>query len=144
MRVAIKLVAMLLFSFGLCGNNAFAAEILGEWKTIDDESGKAKSIVVLFERDGKVYGKVKDLLLKPDDTVCKKCKGDLKDKPFVGMEIVQGLKANKKGEYQGGKILDPIKGKFYTCKLWLESNDTLKVRGYIGMFYRTQTWYRVK
>jgi hypothetical protein len=29
-----------------------------------------------------------------------------------------------------------------TCTLWLRVNDdTLRVRGYIGPFYRTQTWY---
>jgi uncharacterized protein (DUF2147 family) len=46
-------------------------------------------------------------------------------------------------EYADGEILDPNNGKIYRCKLWLEGKD-LKLRGYLGPFYRTQTWVRVK
>ena len=76
--------------------------------------------------------------------MCDKCEGDKKDKKIIGMQIVEGL--SKKGTNWEGKngILDPAKGKIYTCKLWLEGNDVLKVRGYLEPFYRTQTWYRVK
>ena len=59
------------------------------------------------------------------------------------MKIVSGLK-EKGGTYSGGTILDPKKGKVYTCKLWTEGEDKLKVRGYVGPIYRTQTWHRVK
>ena len=38
---------------------------VGVWKTIDDESGKAKSHVKIYERNGKLYGKVTKLLLNP-------------------------------------------------------------------------------
>lgn len=118
-----------------------AADIVGEWKTIDDESGEAKSVVEIYERDGRYYGKVRDLLLKPDDTLCEKCEGELKDQPVVGMEIITDME--KKGdEYSGGEILDPESGKVYRAKMWLEDDDRLKVRGYVGFLYRTQTWQR--
>ena len=56
------------------------------------------------------------------------------------MEIIKGMK--KSGdEYSEGNILDPEVGKIYSCKLWIEGND-LKVRGYWGPFYRTQTWHK--
>lgn len=130
--------AVLLASLSL---PVLAADIVGEWKTIDDESGEAKSVVEIYERDGRYYGKVRDLLLKPDDTLCEKCEGELKDQPVVGMEIITDME--KKGdEYSGGEILDPESGKVYRAKMWLEDDDRLKVRGYVGFLYRTQTWQR--
>jgi uncharacterized protein (DUF2147 family) len=134
---------LLCLSLCMASISAWSATVVGFWQTIDDETEKPKSIVELYEKDGKVFGKVTDLITKPDDSVCKKCKGDLKGKPIVGMDIVTGLSA-KDDAFQGGEILDPAKGKVYDAKIWLESPDTLKVRGYLGIFYRTQTWYRVQ
>ncbi len=120
-----------------------AQEVLGRWKTIDDETGKAKSIVRVYQaKNGKVYGKIEKLLdlSQGENPICEKCPGDRKNQPVVGMTIIRGL--SLKGDtWQGGKILDPEKGKEYTCKIWLEEGK-LKVRGYWGLFYRTQTWYR--
>ena len=118
------------------------ADVVGRWKTIDDETGQAKSIVEIYEQDGKYFGRVVDLLMKPDDTVCDACPGDKKGKKIVGMNIVTNMV--KKGDvYEGGQILDPTKGKVYDCKMW-EENGNLMVRGYLGFFYRTQTWYPAK
>jgi uncharacterized protein (DUF2147 family) len=57
------------------------------------------------------------------------------------MEIIRDMKKDD-DEYTGGHILDPEVGKIYRCKLWIEEG-TLKVRGYLGPFFRTQTWQRV-
>ncbi|MBC8756808.1 DUF2147 domain-containing protein [Kordia sp. YSTF-M3] len=123
----------------------FAQSIIGKWKTIDDETGEAKSIVEIYEESGKIYGKVVGIL-NPDkrDGVCEKCSDDRKDKPVLGMLIINGLEKDD-DEYRGGKILDPEKGKEYKCKLWLDeaNQDKLYVRGYIAFLYRTQNWYRV-
>ncbi|MEM7655878.1 MAG: response regulator [Bacteroidota bacterium] len=45
-------------------------QIVGVWKTIDDETNKAKSLVEIYEQDGKLYGKVIKLFREPseDDT----------------------------------------------------------------------------
>lgn len=123
-----------------------AQTILGLWKTID-ESGKETSIVEIFERTGKVYGKIIKIFPGPKDQkdpVCEQCdKGDPRyGKKVIGMEILQGLK--KEGnEYAGGSILDPKNGKVYRCRIWREGAE-LKVRGYLGPFYRTQTWKKVR
>ena len=120
--------------------------ITGLWKTIDDETGKKKSIVEIYEQDGKYFGKIVKLFRGPDedpDPVCDKCPdGDpRKDQPTKGMVILENLE--KKGDkYKNGKILDPKKGKIYTCKLWLE-DDKLILRGYFLFIYRTQTWLPV-
>ena len=124
-----------------------AQGILGKWKTVDDETGETKSIVELYNKDGKVYGKVTKLLLPEDKgKVCEKCSGSERNKPIEGMIIVKGLSKEKdSNEYEGGSILDPKKGKEYKCKMWIdkEKPNLLNVRGYVAFFFRTQQWHRV-
>ena len=123
-----------------------AQDVMGKWKTIDDETGEAKSIVEIYQRDGKVYGKVVEILNKDrQDAKCEDCEGEDKDKPVLGLEIIKGLEKDD-DEYNGGKILDPQNGKLYKCYITLEEDDKLKVRGYVGfsLIGRTQYWYRVK
>ena len=57
-----------------------------------------------------------------------------------GVNILTGLTKNGK-KWEGGKIYNPMNGKTYKCTIWLEGN-TLKVRGYVGVFYETHTWTR--
>jgi uncharacterized protein (DUF2147 family) len=123
-----------------------AQSVIGKWKTIDDETGEAKSIVEIYEKSGKVYGKVVEILRadhKKD--VCAKCEGSDKNKSILGLNIINGLKKDG-DEYSGGTIFDPTNGKKYKCYITLESADKLKLRGYIGISImgRTQYWTRVK
>ena len=119
--------------------------IIGKWKTIDDATGEAKSIVEVFSKSGKIYAKVVDILdPATKNNHCKQCSGEDKNKPILGLTIIKGL--SKDGsEYNSGEILDPKNGKLYKCALSLESKDKLKVRGYIGfsLLGRTQYWHRV-
>lgn len=120
------------------------AQIEGKWKTIDDETGKAKSYVEIFKKsDGKYYGKVVQLLIKPTDPNCTGCKDDRKGKPILGMEVIRGL--SKDGnEFTAGTITDPKNGKTYKCTI-TKDGDKLNVRGYMGisLIGRTQTWQKV-
>jgi uncharacterized protein (DUF2147 family) len=120
--------------------------VLGKWKTIDDETGETKSIVEIYEKSGKIYGKVIEIL----DTIHKKslctaCSGEDANKPILGLIVIKGLTRDGK-EYNSGKILDPKNGKLYQCFITLVGNEKLKVRGYIGisLLGRTQYWQRVK
>lgn len=141
------LSAVLLFSFNKV--SAQADQIIGTWKTIDDETGEAKSHVKIFKAtNGKYYGKIVKLLTEPADKKCEECPGALKNKPIVGMRIINGMKEDD-GRLEDGKILDPGNGKFYHCTIELDDNDKdkLEVRGSLdswGVAGRTQTWYRVK
>lgn|SRR5690606_16403410 len=115
--------------------------IVGKWKTVDDETGEAKSIVEVFQKaDGKYYGKISKLLIKPENDKCVQCKDDRKNHPLLGLEIIRGI--TKKGnEFSGGTITDPKNGKTYKCAITREGNKLL-VRGYVGfsLIGRTQTW----
>ncbi|MEO8856141.1 MAG: DUF2147 domain-containing protein [Burkholderiaceae bacterium] len=146
----LAIAASLLFATGA----ALAATNtpVGTWKTIDDESGKAKSIVEITENNGELQAHVVKLLNRsPEDiardgdvALCKKCDGERKDKPVEGMNIMWGVHANG-DTWDGGKILDPKTGKVYKVKLsMLDGGQKLNVRGYIGFSWvgRSQVWER--
>ena len=120
----------------------------GVWKTIDDSTRKEKSLVRIVETNGAYTGKIEKLLDpdSPKDATCKECKDDRKDKPVVGMTIIRNVKANDdKTAYEGGDILDPNNGKVYRVRLRpFDDGKKLEVRGYLGPFYRNQTWLRVE
>ena len=136
---------ILLIGF-LLGNLIYSQEVYGDWKTIDDESGIAKSIVHIYEKDGEVYGKVKKILREDKrDIRCTECEGDLKNQKVEGMTILRSLKKDDE-KYSDGTITDPENGKTYDAKIWLKEGDpnALMVRGYVAFFYRTQEWKRVE
>ena len=121
------------------------AQIEGKWKTIDDETGQAKSIVEITKKaDGKYYGKVIQLLIKPAHANCIDCKDDRKNKPILGMEVIRDMQKDG-SEFTGGTITDPKTGKTYKCNI-SRDGDKLNVRGYVGFSFigRSQTWYLVK
>jgi len=134
------LLSLLLFS-------AWSApcQITGRWTSVDDKTGKKRSIVEIAERSGKYYGRIVQIFSaagENPDPVCGKCaiEDPRHNRKIIGMEILEHLV--KDGEaYSGGQILDPENGKVYRCKIWIE-NKALKLRGYWGPFFRTQTWHR--
>lgn len=129
-----------------CLMTVSAQSVIGKWKTFDDKTGDAKSVVEIYEKDSKVYGKIIEILNpeKKNDK-CTKCSGLDKDKPLKGLTIIKGLKKNGK-EYSDGEILDPSSGKLYKCTISLENKDKLKVQGYVGIsaFGRSQIWTRIE
>jgi len=136
----------LLFAFLLFFQMCFSQTIFGKWKTIDDETGKEKGIVEIYEVDGKVYGRIIEIFeVENRHRKCTKCEGADKNKPILGLVIIKGL--TKNGDFfDGGKVVDPKNGESYHCKITLKSKDKLIVRGYIGipLFGRSQTWIRYK
>ncbi len=133
----------------LVAANLWAQEnsVVGKWKTIDDETGKPKSIVEIIKDGENFKGRVVNLLNpeKPNP-VCEKCEGEKKDQPIMGMEIMWGLTEKEPGaEWGGGEILDPNNGKVYKVRLRLkEEGKQLEVRGFIGfsLLGRSQRWHR--
>ena len=120
---------------------------VGLWKTIDDETGKEKSYVRVVEADGVLSGKVEKLLdPAKQDARCDKCSDARKDQPILGMAILEGVRKHEGEPYwDGGTILDPNNGKTYRVRLTpKEEGKQLEVRGYLGPFWRNQTWLRVE
>lgn len=122
-----------------------AATPEGRWKTIDDDTGKVKSIVEIARMDdGTLQGRVVDILHsdKGPNPTCDDCEGANKGKPIKGMTILWGMTDEGGGEYGGGRILDPAKGKTYKAKLEMLGDDRLGVAGCIAFFCRQQEWVR--
>ena len=119
---------------------------VGRWKTIDDETGKVKSIVEITQAaNGSLSGKVVDILHsdKGPNPVCDGCEGANKNKPVKGMTILWNLKADGANAWSGGTILDPGNGKTYKSKMKLQTGGAkLDVSGCVAFICRAQTWVR--
>lgn len=122
-----------------------AQKVSGLWKTVDDKTGETKALVQVFTRDGRLYGKIKEVLVRGvENPLCTECEGDRKDRPIKGMTIIDGLEPDGPNQWKGDELLNPEEGRWYRCRIWLdeEAPDVLNVRGYLAFFYRTQNWYR--
>ncbi len=143
-QIAVALAAFLVHAAALA-----QATPAGLWKTIDDETKKEKSLVRIVDSGGVLTGRIEKVLdptAKPDD-VCDKCTDERKGKPIVGLTIIRNAKADEadKSLWTGGDITDPNNGKTYRLRLKpLDGGKQLEVRGYIGPFFRNQTWIRVE
>lgn len=120
-----------------------AQTVFGKWKT-KDENGKVESVIEIYKQNGKAYAKIVEITDPTRrDNVCTECKGSKKNKPILGMVIMNGLEKDG-DEWNDGKILDPKSGKEYSCYIKLINKNKLKLRGYIGFAIagRTEYWYR--
>lgn len=119
---------------------------VGLWRSIDDKTGEAKAEIRISESGGVLSGKIEKQLRKDakPDAKCVECKGERKDQPIVGLEIIRGAKkVDGKDVWEGGKILDPENGKEYTLRLTpIEDGKKLDVRGFFGPIGRSQFWVR--
>ena len=120
---------------------------VGLWRSVDDKTGEAKAEIRISESGGALQGRIEKTLRKDakPDAVCEECNDDRKGKPIAGLEIIRGgKKAEGKDVWEGGKILDPENGKEYRASFTpIDGGKKLEVRGYLGPFWRTQTWNRM-
>lgn len=137
-----------LFAALAFATSAFAADPtpVGTWTTIDDATGKPKSIVQISEAGGKLEGRVLEVLQSDQGPhpVCKECSGDRRNQPIEGMLILWDV-ARDGDVWDGGRILDPHNGKIYKVKLTVtDEGRKLDVHGYIGfsLLGRSQVWER--
>jgi uncharacterized protein (DUF2147 family) len=141
---------MLFWVMGLLlvmGGSAWADEadgILGEWYTKD-----SKALVKIVKNDNVYSGKIIWLKEPKNDDGSDKMDTNNPDEtkhndPIIGLNLVNGFVYKGKNKWGGGTIYDPDNGKTYSCKMRLNEDNTLKVRGFIGvsLIGRTQVWTR--
>jgi uncharacterized protein (DUF2147 family) len=135
---------LLIFLFTIGTFNVNSQTIFGKWHSTNETTGEIDSVIEVYEKNGKAFAKVIDIKdPKRKNAVCDLCTDDNKNKPIVGLNILTGLK--KQGdEWSDGKILDPRNGKVYKCYIKLETENKLKIRGYIGfsLIGKTAYWTR--
>jgi uncharacterized protein (DUF2147 family) len=138
---------LLVLTLSLAASAAFAQMTpVGLWRNIDDKTGEAKAEIRIVDNGGKLSGKIEKTLTKNGKPTCEECWDDRKGQAIVGLEIIRNAQKDEGQDvWEHGKILDPENGKEYTLRLTpIEGGKKLQVRGYIGPFYRTQTWVRVQ
>jgi uncharacterized protein (DUF2147 family) len=146
MRLAMIAFASVLLLLAAATEAQSPSSAVGRWKTIDDATGKAKSVVEIYQaKDGRLAGKVVEILDLKDgpNPACDECKGANQGKPIKGMLILWGLRPDGAGKWSGGRVLDPENGKDYKAKLeLLEGGRKLGMSGCIAFLCRQQVWLR--
>jgi uncharacterized protein (DUF2147 family) len=143
MKKGIILMAFLFASVAVFSQSADA--VVGKWLNKDSDAH-----IQIYKKGDNYFGKL-IWLKKPNDEAGKakldqkNPEAKLKTRPIWGLEILKGL-SFEDGEWEGGSIYDPKSGKTYSCKMSLNGNEKLDIRGFIGFSFigRTDTWSRVK
>ncbi len=139
-----QVIAVILATFATVTVSAGEIESpAGSWKAVSDKTGKVESIIQVYKEGTEYKGRILSVM-NPKEQTCSKCRGALKDRPIVGLDIMRGLKQDG-SEWTGGTIVDPEDGSEYNVKIALANDGKeLNVRGFIGfsLFGRTQTWLR--
>ena len=143
----IKILTAVVFSS--LSSLAFAQDITGTWKNIDDKTGSSKAILeIRQEANGTFTAKVIKITPRPGYTPkesCVNCPAPYTNKPILGMDVLTGLKYVEGLNFSGGKIIDPLSGNIYSMKAKLSANGKrLNLRGYVGIsaLGRSQTWIK--
>jgi uncharacterized protein (DUF2147 family) len=120
----------------------------GLWQALDDDTKEPTGWFLISNHNGVYDGIIAKMFLKPDEdpnAVCDQCKDDRHDHPWLGLEIIRGMRPDG-DKYVDGTILDPRDGKVYKATMKLTPDgQTLVVRGYIGisLLGRNQYWTRL-
>jgi uncharacterized protein (DUF2147 family) len=138
----------------LLASHAYGADadaILGLWNTIDGEAQ-----FEIYKCGVEYCGKI-SYLREPDYPSTEKQglaglpKMDLENpdpllrgRSMLGLPLMEGFRYTGGDTWEGGRIYNPEDGAKYRCKLWLDGENRLKVRGYLGFSWlgRTETWVR--
>jgi uncharacterized protein (DUF2147 family) len=120
-------------------------EIVGIW---EPSSGKAR--VKIDKIEDKYLGRIV-WLREPNDKNGnpKKDKNNsdetLRVKPLLGYRMLRDFTYSEKKVWENGTIYDPESGSTYSCTITMTDDNTLEVRGYIGvsLFGRTDVWKRL-
>ncbi len=112
------------------------------WRTYDLK-GQPRSVLKFYITNGELRADVVRIL-RENGTYCVNCKGNLKNKPYLGMTIIHGLRW-KKNKWVNGEVLDTDTGNTYSCNITLsDDGDTMYLHAYKGipLFGRTVHWRR--
>jgi len=145
------LLLLVLSTFTLFAHSISAQDqgdrIIGIW---EPSNGKAR---VKIEKIGtRYYGKIV-WLKEPNDPETGKPKVDknnsdanLQTVPLKGYRLLKDFNFKSGNEWDGGTIYDPENGSTYDCVITMKDNNTLDIRGFIGIsaFGRTDVWKRLQ
>ena len=127
-------------------NTINSQSIFGKWYSTNEETGEIDSVIEVYKKQEKAFANIIEIKnSERRNAVCDLCKDKNKNKPILGLNILNGLERDGE-EWSGGTILDPRNGNVYKCYIELVQKDKLKIRGYLGLalFGKTAYWQRAK
>jgi uncharacterized protein (DUF2147 family) len=135
----------------MLGGHAVSANMspVGLWQAVDPDTRQPTGWFAITEHDGIYDGTLVKMFLQPGqnpNVVCDKCRDDRHNQPWLGLQIIRGMKADRDNKYVGGSILDPRNGDVYDAMMSLTPDgQTLVVRGYLGfsLLGRNEYWTRL-
>ncbi|HYQ56313.1 MAG TPA: DUF2147 domain-containing protein [Draconibacterium sp.] len=142
-----KLVILFLLGvYALAGKAQEADKIVGVWWN-DEKTTK----IEVEKKDGKYIGTIVYMIPEKYENGAPPKDDEnpdpaLRNRSVVGIQILDGFEYDAKNEeWKNGTIYDPKSGKTYDCYSWLESDDVLKLKGFVAgirMLGRSSEWYR--
>ncbi len=138
MRAKFATAAAAALCIMVAGNAANAQQQVpvGLWQAVDDETQQPTGWFLISDHNGVYDGIIAKMFMKPGEdpnAICDQCKDDRKDHPWLGLELIRGMKHEGDAKYAGGTILDPRDGKIYKATMKVTPDgQTLVVRGYLG------------
>jgi uncharacterized protein (DUF2147 family) len=144
--LSVLLAALSLLAAGYAQSAELSAE--GLWQSVDKDTGQPDGWFLIRNHEGLYEGLIVRMYLKPGesaDVLCDQCKDDRRDKPWLGLDIIRGMKRDGLN-YTDGTILDPRYGHIYKAKMTLTPDgQTLVVRGYLGisLLGQDRNWTRL-
>jgi uncharacterized protein (DUF2147 family) len=120
--------------------------ILGVWESgsgkarvkIDKAAEKFTGRIVWLREPNNDEGKPKTDKNNPDEK--------LRSTPLLGYRLLRDFQYKGHKTWEEGTIYDPENGSTYSCTIKMTDENTLDVRGFIGvsLFGRTDVWKRVQ
>lgn len=130
---------------------AWGGELVGLWQEYNDDTGAVEAFIRIVKLPDNSYeGKIEKIISSTVATstlVCTQCPGHLKNKPYLGLRILSGMRRQDSLNFEGGEILDPEDGKTYQCQIQLsEDGKSIRVTGYLEYRWigHSETWLRAK
>jgi uncharacterized protein (DUF2147 family) len=148
MKKLISLFLAIVASTYIFGQEVSEADrLIGIW---EPSHGKAK--IKIEKISDKYFGKIV-WLKEPNDPATGQPKVDKNNPdetqrtaPLKGYRMLKDFTYAGKNEWSEGTIYDPENGSTYSCVIKMTDENTLDIRGYIGIktFGRTDIWKRLQ
>ncbi len=144
-KIIFPFICILLIGISTLKAQNNADDIIGIWLP-----GHGKARIHITKKDNKYNGRI--VWLKEPNNSEGKPKVDKNNPdeskrtvPLLGYYILKNFEYTDQA-WEKGTIYDPDNGSVYDCVIKMSDNNTLDVRGYIGvsLFGRTDTWKRLK